>query len=221
MKQDFLQNFTQFGNMLGDLVRRSKPKEVIQGREEQQNPCFNDSSEGIQDILMLRMVSELSDDVVLNDNIEQITDDRTIQFQRNQHTIKKALDAYISNYGTMPTSSTLARITGLSRPTIYAHLKEGMLDIRFKEELAKLKLISTDLFAKLYQLAQNGDKQAIKMVMDLILGSGQKGHTLTQNNFIQVNTLKVSNDSFDKLTSRTKRKIELLISKDLNISALD
>lgn len=219
MNTDFLQHFTHFGNILNDLVGKMKPKEELQGREEQPKPNFDDGSEGIQDILLMKMASELSDDMVLNENenTELASDDHTLQFQGNQHKIKKALDAYITAHGKMPTSTTLARITGLSRPTIHSHMKEGVLNVRFKEELAKLKLLSTDLFAKLYQLAQEGDKQAIKMIMDIILGSGQKLQTNTQNNYIQVNNLRIQNDNFERLTLKTKRKIERLIRKDLKI----
>jgi hypothetical protein len=217
MNTDFLQLFTQSSNFLSDLVRKVKPNETIQGQDEQPQPSFDDGSDAIQDILILKMASDLSDDVVLNENSEQVSDDHTLQFQRNQNTIKKALDAYISAHGKMPTSTTLAKLTGLSRPTIHPHLKEGLLNARFKEELAKLKLLSTDLFAKLYQMAQEGDKQAIKMIMDIILGSSQKMQTNTQNNYIQVNNLRIQNENFDRLTLKTKKRIERLIRKDLKI----
>lgn len=217
MNTDFLQHFTHFGNILNDLVGKMKPKEEIQGREEQPKPNIDDGSEGIQDILLMKMASELSDDVVLNENenTELVSDDHTIQFQGNQHKIKKALDAYITAHGKMPTSTTLARMTGLSRPTIHSHMKEGVLNVRFKDELAKLKLLSTDLFAKLYQLANNGDKQAIKYVMDIVMGSGQKLQTNTQNNFIQVNNIRVDNQVWDKLSFKAQKRIERIIRKEL------
>lgn len=218
MKEDFLQHFTHFGNILNDLVGKMKPKEEIQGRKEHPTPNFDDGSETMQDILMMKMASELTDDEVLNENenTELVSNDHTLQFQRNQNTIKKALDGYISANGKMPTSTTLARITGLSRPTIHNHLKEGLLNVQFKEELAKLKLLSSDLFAKLYQLAQEGDKQAIKMIMDILV-SGQKMQTATQNNFIQVNNIKVDSRLWGKLSFKAQSKIERILRKELKI----
>jgi hypothetical protein len=219
MKADFLQHFTNFGNILNNMVGKMKSKEEIQGREEQPKPSFDDGSEAMQDIMMLKMASDLSDDVVLKEyeNPELVPTDHTAQFQSNQHSIKKALDAYISIHGKMPTSTTLARMTGLSRPTIHSHMKEGLLNVRFKDELAKLKLLSTDLFAKLYQLAQKGDKQAIKMIMDIILGSGQKLQTNTQNNYIQVNNIRVDNQVWGKLSFKAQKRIERIIRKELQI----
>jgi hypothetical protein len=94
-------------------------------------------------------------------------------------------------------------------------MKEGLLNVRFKDELAKLKLLSTDLFAKLYQLAQKGDKQAIKMIMDLIV-SGQKLQTNTHN-YIQVNNIKVDNQVWGRLSVNAQSKIERIIRKELKI----
>lgn len=220
MKTEILQNFTLFGNFLNELVSRTKPQEEIQVQERPVKYTEDDGSEGMQEILLLKMASEYSDDVVLkedSENIAQTTEEeRTLQFQRNQHTIKQALEAYISVHGKMPTLTILAKVTGLSRPTIYTHFREGALNLKFREEMAKLKLVSTNLLAKLYQLAMEGDKQAIKMVFDILV-SGQKVQGGTQNNFIQVNNLRIQNHNFDRLTPKTKRKIERLIRKDLKL----
>lgn len=220
MKAGFLQNFTQFGDFLSDLVNRTKPKEERMVQERPVKYTEDDSFEGIQEILLLKMALEYSDDVVLKEetgNITQVSnEERTLQFQRNQHTIKQALEAYISVHGKMPSQATLAKLTGFSRPTIYAHFREGALNLNLREEMAKLKLVSSNLFAKLYQLAMDGDKQAIKMVFDILV-SGQKMQAGTQSNYIQVNNLKIQNHNLDRLTPRTKKKIERLIRKDLRL----
>ncbi len=220
MKTEILQNFTLFGNFLSELVNRTKPQEETQVQERPAKYAEDDGSDGMQEILLLKMVAEYPDDVVLKEETENIAqvseEERTLQFQRNQHTIKQALEAYISVHGKMPTLTTLAKVTGLSRPTLYTHFREGALNLKFREEMAKLKLVSTNLLAKLYNLAMAGDKQAIKMVFDILI-SGQKMQGETQNNFIQVNNLRIENHNLDRLTPRTKRKIERLIRKDLKL----
>lgn len=219
MKPDILQPFTLFNQLMTDLVAKVKPKEETAIEELRPTSTMqDDGSEGIQDILMMRMASECSDDMILNEGGTSEQDERTIQFQRNQNTLKRALIGYIAAHGTLPSTTTLAKITGLSRPTIQNHLKEDVLNVFFKQELLKVQLLSTDLLVKLYQMAQDGDLRAIKMLFDIIL-SGQKVQVNTQNNFIQINNLRVQNNNFEKLSPKAKVKIEKIIRNDLHLKS--
>jgi hypothetical protein len=97
MNPDILQPFTQFGQFMTDLLEKIKPKEEASIEEIRTvNTMQNDSFEGIQDVLMMRMASEFTDDMILNEGgTPEQDENRTIQFQRNQNILKKALIGYM------------------------------------------------------------------------------------------------------------------------------
>jgi hypothetical protein len=220
MNPDILQPFTQFGQFMTDLLEKIKPKEEASIEEIRTvNTMQNDSFEGIQDVLMMRMASEFTDDMILNEGgTPEQDENRTIQFQRNQNILKKALIGYIAAHGVLPSTTALAKITGLSRPTIQNHLKEDVLNMFFKQELSKVQLLTTDLVVKLYQLAQGGDLRAIKLLFDIMV-SGQKMQVPQQTNYIQINNLRVQNQNIDKLSPKSKAKIEKIIRNDLHLKS--
>jgi hypothetical protein len=221
MQVDFLQNFTNLGQLMTDLLEKVRPQAVVKiDSEKPQNTIPDDSTDSIQDILLMKLAAEYSDEMVLSDENSTIdtNEDRTIQFQRNQHTIKRSLESYIAAHGKLPNITTLAKITGLSRPTIHSHLNEGVLGLQFKQELSKLQLLSTELLVKLYQMGQNGDSKAIKMLFDIIQ-SGQRVQVPQRANFIQINNLKVQNQNIERLSPKAKSRIEKIIRSELKLKS--
>jgi hypothetical protein len=97
-------------------------------------------------------------------------------------------------------------------------LKEDVLNMFFKQELSKVQLLTTDLVVKLYQLAQGGDLRAIKLLFDIMV-SGQKMQVPQQTNYIQINNLRVQNQNIDKLSPKSKAKIEKIIRNDLHLKS--
>lgn len=225
MKSDFLQHLSNFGQIMSELVERMKPKGDVQVQSERPTEPVGisqgDSLETIEDILIMRLASEYSDDnMMLNNDGTPEQDEqetRTIQFQRNRHVIKTALDAYIAKNSKLPSTTALSKITGFTRPTIEAHLKAGAINLHFRQELSKLQLLSSDLLVKLYQLGLNGDAKAIKMLVDILL-AGQKFNVGTTQNFIQINNLRVDNRNLDKLRPKAKAQIEKIIRRELGLN---
>ena len=213
--------FTQLGLLMTRLVEKIKPKEHVTVQVERPvNPIPDDDIEGMGDVLMMHMASLYNDDMMLTDESLPVHDEneyRTIQFQRNRHTIKVAMDGYIAKNGKLPTTTTLARITGLSRPTIDAHLKAGAINLHFRQELSKLQLLSSDLLVKLYQMGLNGDAKAIKALIDITYTGQKLNIGAGTQNFIQINNLRVQNNNFEKLSSKAKVKIEKIIRSDLKL----
>ena len=145
---DFLQHFTHFGQLMTELLEKLKPKESILVQEEKPiSVTQDDGIEGMEEVLIMHMASMYNDDMMLTDEGtgEKMDEPRTVQFQRNQHMIKTALDAYIAKNGKLPSNTTLSKITGLSKPTIDSHLKAGAINLHFRQELSKLQLLSSDL----------------------------------------------------------------------------
>jgi hypothetical protein len=208
-----------------ELVERMKPKGDVQVQTERpMNPIGilqDDGVEAMEDILIMRLASEYTDDDMMLNNDgtpeQDVHETRTIQFQRNRHAIKTALDAYITKNGKLPSTTTLSKITGFTRPTIEAHLKAGAINLHFRQELSKLQLLSSDLLVKLYHLGLNGDAKAIKMLVDILL-AGQKFKSGTTQNFIQINNLRVDNRNLDRLRPKAKAQIEKIIRRELGLN---
>jgi hypothetical protein len=214
MSKDFLQKFTNFGQLMADLIDKVKPTQDIP--VEKERPQFalqEDGSEIMQEILMMKMASEYNEDMMLNEGTPE-EDNRSMQFQRNQNTIKQALIAYINVHGKLPSTSTLSKITDLSRPTIQNHLKEDVLNSIFKQEVLKVQLLSSNLLVKMYKMAEEGDLRAMKLLFD-IQQTGHKIQVNTQNNFVQINSLKISNTNLEQLSTKAKNKIESILRNEL------
>ena len=84
-------------------------------------------------------------------------------WQNNQILISKAIDTLSRKNERLPTQTEIAQEAGVTRRTVYTHLKEFKRVKRIMEELEKLEVMSPKVFAKLLEKAMDGDLKATKL----------------------------------------------------------
>ncbi|MES2112170.1 MAG: hypothetical protein V4577_25660 [Bacteroidota bacterium] len=149
--------------------------------------------------------------------IEGIVDEnaRNEFWEQNHALITGAIAKLMDRNETMPTTSAVAKATGLSRQTVAKHLKEHRTHPQYAEEMIRFKAMSSTVLADVFLSAKNGDTRAARLYFEMI-GDLQKhpsGAVVNeQNNYIQVNNTILSQENLKKLTAEQLNQIELIVT---------
>ena len=92
---------------------------------------------------------------------------KNIMWVNNHEMIKNALHNSIKKDGFFPDSTRLKELTGLSRQTIYKHLKTFNNSELHNEYKDACKVLESNVIQLVYQLAMNGDLKACKLFLEL------------------------------------------------------
>lgn len=108
--------------------------------------------------------------------------------------------------------------TGLSRLTIYNHIKNGFSDSLNSLVKGKIEYVIPSALEKLYLIGiQDNNNTALKHFSELSGYTSNRNET-NINNFIQINNLKLSREEFNNLPQETILEVEQLISKNIKPS---
>jgi DNA-binding phage protein len=137
-------------------------------------------------------------------------------WEYNHVSITGAINHLIERLGRMPTKTEIARETGLSRKTIYKHMKDYKAHPLFQEQEEQFKLVKGSMLSLLHRLAYQGDVKAIKLFMEAtgILGNNKtvnKNIIENQHNYIQINETRLSQEQIKKLSPERLKQIEDLL----------
>lgn len=138
---------------------------------------------------------------------------RNVTYEYNHSLITGEIHNLVLKNKAFPTTQLIAEETGLSRQTVYNHLKgtftkynslvKGKADYMANQALTTLYLIGIE----------ERSTSALKAFIEL---SGATNKTTsTINNYIQINNLRLSNEDFNQLPPETLSEIEKLISKQI------
>jgi len=154
----------------------------------------------------------------LADYIEQISDiipqcTKNQLWENNHHRITVAITKLLEDYGKMPTKNQISAEAGLSRQTISKHLKDYQSHPLYVEEMQKFKFMADRVLSKVYKIAvSNSDVKAARLYFEVLgyLGnqSGLNTTINTQNNFIQINQTKLSQETIKHLSPDQLAQIE-------------
>lgn len=148
---------------------------------------------------------------------ELISDDtKNDIWELNHIKIVRAMRKYMSEYNRMPAKHEIAEATGLSRITIYKHLKEYRSHNLFTERKEQFKLMEEDLLAGLYKKALEGDTAAARLYCEMagLVNTVPAKHVIAnQHNYIQVNNIKISQEEVQKLSPEKRKQIETIIKR--------
>lgn len=138
----------------------------------------------------------------------------------NHAQITQAITNLMQEYGRMPLKSDIAERTGLSRPTIDKHLKEYQNNTEYLKNSEQFRFMSDKVLAKVFSFAVNGDIRACKLYLECMgkLGTNNSTTVNTQNNYIQINGLTISQDQITQLPKAQLNQIQnILTQKDNRI----
>jgi DNA-binding phage protein len=148
-------------------------------------------------------------------NQNKINDIRNTTYETNHSIITSFIHNYLLEYRTFPTMSTITEKTNLSRQTVYNHLNNGFLDKHNKLVRGKIEVMSIDALQKLYLIGiQDNNPTALKHFIQLS-GLVSNNNTMQVNNYIQVNSLKISTEDISRLPQQDILEIEKIVSKTL------
>ncbi len=139
-------------------------------------------------------------------------------WEYNHAIITNAISVLMQEQGRMPAKIDLANKTGLSRPTIDKHLKEYTSNPLYIQEVEKFKFMTAKVLAKVFAYAVNGDIRACKLYLEFMGNmNGLNGGTNinTQNNYIQINGMVLSQETIKHLSPEQLNTIETILKTAL------
>jgi predicted transcriptional regulator len=151
---------------------------------------------------------------MIEKQMEGITSEQTKNqiWAINHLKINASITKLIQAFNRMPSKDEIAEDCGLSRQTIYKHLKEYSEHPLFKEEMNQYKFASVGLVARIYNMAINGDIKAAKLFFNIVGNDSSPKQTIgTQNNYIQINGTILNQDIIKQLTPDKLIQIEEIV----------
>ena len=209
-----LQKCTDSKVKINRLLKRDRITEADTDRlSEDEKKQFNE----IVDEKM-RKAGPTERDEILN-KIEQIlTDDTKNDFWEYNHSrIMIAIESLMLEYGRMPSRAEIAQKADLSRTTVYKHLTGYMNNPLYLEQLQKLRIMATNVLAKVYYSALAGDIGSQKLYLNCtgFLNNGQGTQIQNQNNYIQINGMILSQETIKRLNPEQLNNIETILKAAL------
>jgi hypothetical protein len=131
-------------------------------------------------------------------------------WEYNHNTITRTIHNYILENNRTPSANEISIETGISRQCIHRHLKEFSTHPMYIERYEQFKTMGGRVLSAMYQMAITGDTKAAKIFLQ---ATGHIKQHKEQNNYIQINNLKVSEDTIRQLPPAKILQIEKLISK--------
>ncbi|MDI1355362.1 MAG: hypothetical protein PSX36_10610 [bacterium] len=112
----------------------------------------------------------------------------------------------------MPTNNEIVERAELSRQTVRKHIKDYSVHPIFIEQQEKLKFITEKVLTKVFQFAVKGDIRACRLYLECMgkIG-GQSNISNTQNNYIQINGLTISQEQIQQLPNEKQKTIRDII----------
>ena len=130
----------------------------------------------------------------------------------------------IEETGKMPTKNEIASKTGLSRQTVFKHLKEYDSNPLYSNQIQQFRFMADRVLAKVIKMAVAGEGniKAARLYFD-VMGSSFNGqspnNTLiqNQNNYIQINGTVLSQETLKQLSPEQLNQIEKVLKSVSNV----
>ena len=155
----------------------------------------------------------------LLEQVEEIlpVDTKNQLWENNHLQITISISKQIEETGKMPTKNQIASDSGLSRQTVYKHLKGYADHPLYAEQLQQFQFMADRVLAKVIKAATLGDLKAARLYFDIIgtLKGQASNNTLikNQNNYIQINSTILSQENIKQLNPDQLIEIENILKK--------
>lgn len=135
-------------------------------------------------------------------------------FEMNHVKIVSFIRKFLMQYGSFPQVSLIAENTELSRTTIYKHLEQFDRDSYRKIEARKIQIMRDSILGKLYfEALNNNNTKAAGLYLKYTQSADDPLQTTT--NYIQINSIQLTQDAIEELPSESICEIEEIIKKSL------
>jgi hypothetical protein len=139
--------------------------------------------------------------------------EKEMVWENNHEKIKEIIMSHLLGEGTMPSKAILAQKTGLSRETIYRHIKAFAESSEYQSEVDSFELMTGKVMAQVTRAAVKGNLKAAKLFLD----TTKKKRTpefdkqANQNNFVQINKTIINQQIIQQLKPEQLKLIEEII----------
>jgi len=141
---------------------------------------------------------------------------RRMRWQINKEKIERAIRKHILDYNRLPSNNEIESRTGLSRQTVYKHIKEGTGADYYTEDFNQLKLLRTSVLSSLYTIGlEDRNVKALKVFLDYTGGAPNTTPTTIkqQNNYLQINNTRIDEVTVNSLPEEARLQIEGIIKQ--------
>jgi DNA-binding phage protein len=165
-------------------------------------------------------MENLPDTIGNHELSEQEKDEKLMLYDQHHADISNFMLQHLQKYGTMPSKSLIAKETGLSRKTIYKHLRASAHGIATKAHLETFGVMVELVTAQALRAALRGDLKAIKLFLETtrtplqINGANKK--TSKQNSYVQINKTIINQQIIQQLKPEQLKRIEEMITTELS-----
>lgn len=161
---------------------------------------------------------------LLQGNPESIASTKNQMWEANECRIQNSMLNLIKINHQMPTVMEISINSGLSRKTIYQHLKNQGESAEFRKAYMKQFIYQRNLvLAALFRIGiQQNDTKALKAYLEYtggieIYSNGNCNHVKKQNNYIQINNKVISQQFIQSLSHQQEKAIMEIINCALPI----
>jgi hypothetical protein len=143
------------------------------------------------------------------------------RWERNHSFILSTISSITLEDGRAPDIRRICAKTGLSRQTVSKHLNGFKRSEYYQDHLDTYKMLEKRVLDKMYRLVMNeSDVRAAKIFLDYLKTTTDKAgvtnNSYTQNNFIQVNGLKFTEEQIVSLPEDQQLKITRYLLKTIS-----
>jgi len=135
-------------------------------------------------------------------------------WEDNHQKLAAAIANYVAEYGSMPNKGYLAEATGLSRETVYKHIKAFAESPNDKSILAGINIMTEHVVASVLRAALQGDLHAAKLFLQNTK-SLNTPKQMQQNDFVQINKTIINQQVIQQLKPEQLERLEQLIAAEL------
>lgn len=212
MEKKTLQNFTKIERKVHRLLAKNPiPKTQFEKLTREEKKVFSDIINE-----KLRTLEYEERDQFLEKLERQLEfypqqDFKFTIWESNHLLISNTIENYITAYGKFPTKTHLQSLTGLSRPTINDHLKTLSTSSHYRKFTEQYAMMKDRVIGAVTKSALEGNVSAQRLFLELMGGNLNKSIG-TQNNFIQINGITVTEERIKTLPAEELKTIENILT---------
>lgn len=144
-----------------------------------------------------------------------VEDVRRQIWEDNHGRILSAIHNYVLEYNAMPAVNEIAKRCKLSRQTVHEHLREGIANPYYQEQIKRMEYLTDTVLKTLYKLAINGNVAAGKVFLENVFKPTQPATIRQQNNYLQINNTKIDEVLISELPQTARLQIEEIIKQNI------
>jgi DNA-binding phage protein len=146
---------------------------------------------------------------------------KELQWDINHAKIAAALANYIEKNGSLPSKSQIAQAAGLSRETVYKHIKAFTENPGEYSTLNSYSVMTEHVIAGVLRAALRGDLNASRLFLETTKAMNAAQPASRQNNYVQINKTVINQQIIQQLKPEQLNRLEQLIAAELNTGTVD